>query len=221
MRRSTNNAERGILSTAQDVRGLVVELAGFQVSLIDHAKDVPNDLAGFDSLPQGNINRRALLMRDKEGRWYLVDHRDTQAHRGILVTELATLRSQGDELVCVETASHVKFGHLSTELNLLCQAAYDLAQELAASDAARRLQDFTSSQNDMDHLSYQDAFKAFNLELQRLSSSSTGRELLIANGNNVDERGFARVREYAERIWRGLYLQMDRFVPNSQKWCVD
>ena len=58
-----------------DAKGLVVKLAGFRLSIANHAKSLPDQLAGFDSLPRNDNDRHRLLLKDDQERWYLLNHR--------------------------------------------------------------------------------------------------------------------------------------------------
>ena len=73
--------DRGFSATNDNAMGLVVELAGFRVSIAKPAKGLSEHLAGFDSLPKNDDDRHNLLLRDFQGRWYALMHRlfDTSA----------------------------------------------------------------------------------------------------------------------------------------------
>ena len=102
------------------------------------------------------------------------------------------------------------------------QAAYCLAQELASSAAARRLEDLLGTPpTDLDDPVYQEALQSVNLEIQRLSQSPFAVEALAASGNSADERGFPRMKEYMARVYRGIYMQIEEYAPSNRKWCVD
>ena len=252
---------RGYLATATDdsTQGLVVELAGFRISIAKHAKGLPDHLAGFDSRPKNDNDRHCPLVKDCQGRWYLLEPRlfgtsdrppaleemcavvsglsnpwilyrgsdshipeDNKAHLALLVEEANEQQSQSNEVTCVDIKSHVEFGHLPTEMNQICQAAYCLAQELASSAAALRLEDHLgTAPTDLDSPVYQEAYHGVDLELQRLSRSPFAMEALAASGNSVDERGSTRIREYMARIYRGIYMQIEEYAPGNKKWCVD
>lgn len=109
------------------------------------------------------------------------------------------------------------------EMNRICQAAYCLAQELAASAAARRLEDHLgSAPTDLDSPAYQKAFQGLCLELQRLSRSPFAIQALAARGNSADERGSTRIGEYMARVYRGIHMQIEEYAPGYKKcWCVD
>ena len=66
---------RGFLGTDRNAKGLLVELAGFQISIAKPAKGLPLHLAGFDSLTKEAIDRNILLLKDCQGRWYVLKHR--------------------------------------------------------------------------------------------------------------------------------------------------
>ena len=247
---------RGFLSTNPNARGLVVELAGFRISLAKPAKGSPQHLAGFDSTPRNDNARHQLLLKDNQGRWYLLAHRllgtsdyppapeeisavisripspwilyrgsrssvpaNTKGHLGLLVEKANEQQLQGDEATCVEIKSQVGFCHLATEMNQICQTAYCLAQELASSAAARRLEALETAPPD-DPV-YQDAFQGLLLESQRLSRSPFAMEALAASGNSADERDTTRIEEYMARIYRGMYMQIEEYAPGNRKWCVD
>lgn len=73
-----NNVEpknQGVLATSGNAKGLVVELAGFRISIAKPAKGLPKHLAGFNSKPSSHLDRHMLLLKDCEGRWYLLAHR--------------------------------------------------------------------------------------------------------------------------------------------------
>ena len=66
---------RGFLATNHNAMGLVVELAGFRITIAKPAKGLPKHLAGFESTPRNHDDRHRLLLRDCQGRWYLLNHR--------------------------------------------------------------------------------------------------------------------------------------------------
>ena len=66
---------RGFLAIRGNAKGLIVELAGFRITIAKPAKRLPEHLAGFDSLPVNNEDRQRLLLKDREGRWYLLKPR--------------------------------------------------------------------------------------------------------------------------------------------------
>ena len=249
---------RGFLVTDRNAKGLVVELAGFRISIAKPAKGLPRYLAGFDSRPSNNNDRHRLLLRDCRGRWYFLRHRlfgesdcfpaleemcavicglsspwilyrgssslvpdDIKGHLGLLVEEANEQQLQSDEGTCVEIKSQVGFLHLAKDLNQICQAAYCLTQDLASSPAARRLKDLSISPTDLDNALYQEALQGVELEKQRLSRSPFALEALAASGNGADERAFTMIGEYMERIYRGIYVQIEEYVPGNRKWCVD
>lgn len=146
---------------------------------------------------------------------------DKTGHRGLLVEEANGQQSQSSDITCVEIKSQVDFGHFTTEMNQICQAAYCLAQELASSAAVRRLEDLGAASTDLENQVYQEAFQGVCLESQRLSRSPFAMEALVASGNSADERGSTRMAEYMERIYRGLYLQIEEYAPGNRRWCVD
>lgn len=122
----------------------------------------------------------------------------------------------------MELKSQVGFRHIPTEINQVVQAAYCLAQELTSSAAARRLEDLLGTTlADLEDPVYQEAFQSVRLETQRLSRSRFAMEALAASGNSADERAFTMISEYMERIYRGIYLQIEEYVPSNTKWCVD
>ena len=244
--------DRGFLATDCNAKGLVVELAGFRISIAKPAKGLPN------SKPRDDNDRHRFLLKDCQGRWYFLSHRlwntsdrppaleemcadvsgisslwilyrgssspvpeSTKGHLGLLVEEANEQQSQRNEVTCVKIKSQVDFCHLPTEMNQICQAAYYLAQELASSAAARRLEDFGTDPTDLDDPVYHEAFQSVCLELQRLSRSSYAMDALAASGNSVDERGSTRIGEYMERIYRGIYMQIEEYAPGNTKWCVD
>ncbi len=250
---------RGFLGTDRNAKGLVVELAGFRISIAKPAKGLPDYLAGFDSKPRNDIDRHSILLTDCRGRWYLLQHRlcgefdcppaseemcavisglsspwilyrgssslvpdNTKAHDSLLVEETNGQQPQTNEGTCVEIKSQVGFGHLKTEINQIVQAAYCLAQKLASSAAARRLEDLLgTTPADLDDPVYQEAFQSVDLEMQRLSQSPFAVEALAVSGNSADERGFTWISEYMERIYRGIYMQIEEYAPSNRKWCVD
>lgn len=250
---------RGFLGTDRDAKGLVVELAGVRISIAKPANGLPEHLAGFDSKPKNDIDRHCLLLKGRQGRWYLLRHRlfgesdcppalekmcavisglpspwilyrgssslvpdNTKGHLGLLVEEANGQQPQGNEGTCVEIKSQVGFCHVAKEMNQVVQAAYCLAQELASSAAARRLEDLLgTTPTDLDDPVYQEAFQNVRLEMQRLSRSLFAMEALAASGNSADEQDFTRISEYMERIYRGIYMQIEEYSPSNRKWCVD
>lgn len=253
---------RGFLGTDSNANanGLVVELAGFRISIAKPAKGLPEHSTGFESVPRDSDDRHCLLLKDARGRWYLLRHRlfgesdcpagleemcaiisrlhspwilyrgssslipdNTKGHLGLLVGEANGQQpQQSSEATCVEIKSQVGFCHLATEMNQVVQAAYCLVQELASSAAARRLEDLgTGLPTDLDNPVYQEAVQDLDLEAQRLLRSRFAMDALAASGNSADERGIARVEEYMERIYRGIYMQIEEYAPRNRKWCVD
>ncbi|CAF9923195.1 MAG: hypothetical protein HETSPECPRED_005269 [Heterodermia speciosa] len=260
MRKSDEPKDRGFLAMNGNIKGLVVEFAGFRISIAQPAKGLPDHLAGFNSKPCGHDDRHRLLLKDHQGRWYILKHRlddksgrpptleemcavisalsspwilyngssslipnSTKAHHALLVEAGAKneQQTQIDELTCVEIKSHVGFGHVPTEMNQICQAAYHLAQELASSAASCRWGDLGSDPIDLEDPDYKDILQGVVLELQRLSRSSFAMEALTASGNSADERGSARIAYYMERFYLGIYMQIDEYAPSDRKWCVD
>ena len=246
------------LATNSNAMGLVVELAGFRISLAKPAKGLPKNLAGFDSTPRNHADRHRLLLRDCQGRWYLLTHRlctsdripeveeiyaiiselsspwilyrgsssvipeNTQAYHGLLVEEAKEQQLRSNELTCVETMSQVNFGRLPREVYEVCQAGYSLAQELASSAAAHRLEDVLgTTPTDLNDPVYQEALQGVDFEIKRLSRSAFAMEALAASGSSVDERGISTVEDYMKRVYRGLYLQIEEYAPGNRKWCVD
>lgn len=65
---------RGFLATRVNARGLLVEFAGLRMSIANPATFLPEQAAGFDSLPENSPDRRNILMRDHHGRWYILKH---------------------------------------------------------------------------------------------------------------------------------------------------
>ena len=249
---------RGFLGTERNAKGLLVELAGFRVSVAKPAKGLPHHLAGFDSLTEDAIDRNNLLLKDCQGRWYVLKHRlfgesdyppgleemctvisrlyspwvlyrgsgslvpnDTKAHLALLVEEANGQQPQNSGSTFVEINSQVCFGRVTTEMNQICQAAYCLTQELVASAAARRLEDLAITTTDLADPVYKDALQGVDLELKRLSRSPVAMEAIAASTNSSDEQGVVRIAEYMERIFRGLYLQIEEYAPSNRKWCVD
>ena len=249
---------RGFLATNCNAMGLVVELAGFRISFAKPAKGLPKHLAGFDSKPRNHDDRHRLLLRDFQGRWYILNHRlctvdhvpaleeiyaiiselsspwilyrgssssvpeNTKGYHGLLVDEGKEQQSQSSEVTCVEIKSQVDFCRIPRETNEVCQAAYYLAQELAASAAARHLEDvLDTAPMNLDDPVYQDAFQGVCLESKRLSRSLFATEALAASGNSADERGISRMEDYLMHMYRGLYIQIEEYAPGNGKWCVD
>ena len=249
---------RGFLATKRNAMGLVVELAGFRISIAKPAKGLPKHLAGFDSKPRNHDDRHRLLLKDCQGRWYVLNHRlctpnhisaleemyaiiselsspwilyrgsnssvpeNTKAYHGLLVEEAKEQQSQSNEVTCVEIKSQVNFGCLPKEMYEVCQAAYCLAQELASSAAARRLEHvLETAPTDLDDPVYQEAFQGVCLELKRLSRGLFAMEALAASGNSADELGISIIEDYLLRMYRGLYMHIEEYAPSNRKWCVD
>ena len=249
---------RGFLTTNRNAMGLVVELAGFRISIAKAAKGLPKHLAGFGSISRNHDDRHRLLLKDRQGRWYVLTHRlcttdrvpaveemyaiisglsnpwilyrgsnspipdNTKAYHGLLVEEAKEEQSQSNEVTCVEIKSQVNFGHVAADMYELCQAAYCLAQELASSAAARRLEDVLgTAPTNLDDPVYQEAFQGVDLEFKRLSRSRFAMEALAASGNSANERGISRMEDWMLRIYRGLFMQIEEYAPGNRKWCVD
>ena len=254
IRRSVLQEDRGFLAT----KGLVVELAGFRISMAKPAKGLPKHLSGFDPLPRDHFYRNHLLLNDWHGRWYLLDHhlsstwsgpppleemhavisglsspwilyRGTSspvpeyqtAYHGLLVEQANEQQWQNKTVPCVETKSHVGFGHVTKEISRICQAAYCLAQELTESAAAHRIEDLKTALIDVENPAYQEAIQDLHLEVLRLSKSPFAMEALVASGKNGDEQRIGELFELVMLIYRGLYIQIEEYVPGSRKWCVD
>lgn len=66
---------RGFLAIDRRAKGLVVELAGLRISVAKPPKGLPQQLAGFDSIPRNDTIRHRLLLKDCQGRWYFTAHR--------------------------------------------------------------------------------------------------------------------------------------------------
>lgn len=242
----------------RNAKGLVVELAGFRISIAKPAKSLPRHLAGFDSKPRNGKDRHCPFLTDCRGRWYVLKQRlfgepdcppaleemcavisglsshwilyrgssslvpdNTKPHLGVLVEEASGQQPQSNKGTCVEIRSQVAFYHLAAEMNQVVQAAYCLAQELASSTAARHLEDLSISPTELDNALYQEALQGVELEKQRLSRSPFALEALAASGDSADERAFTMIGEYMERIYRGIYVQIEKYVPGNRKWCVD
>ena len=255
---SGEHENRGFLATNQNAMGLVVELAGFRMSLAKPAKGLPEHLAGFDSISRNHDDMRGLLLKDCQGRWYSLSQRlctsdrvsaleeicavipelsnpwilyrgssspvpeNTQCYHGLLVEEAKEQQSQSNEFTCVETKSQFNFIHVPTGINQINQAAYCLAQELASSAAARRLEHVLGTvTTDLDDPVYQEAFQGVDLELKRLSRSLFAMEALAASGMSADELGNFMIEDCMMRMYRGLYMQIEEYAPGNRKWCVD
>ena len=256
--RPDGHENRGFLATNRSAMGLVVELAGFRISLAKPAKGLPKHLAGFESKPKNHDDRHRLLLRDCQGRWYYLSHRlctsyivpeveeiytiiselsspwilyrgssaldpeNTKGYHGLLVEEAKEQQLESNGFTCVETMSQVSFCRLPREMYEVCEAAYCLAQELASSAAALRLEDVLgTAPMELDDPVYQEALRGVNLEIKRLSRSLFAMEALAASGGSAGERGIATVEEYMIRVYRGLYLQIEEYAPGNRKWCVD
>ena len=79
MRSNIERKDRGILALDGtpdgNARGLVVEFAGFRISIAKPANGLPEHIAGFNSKPRNHNDRHHLLMKDCQGRWYVLRHR--------------------------------------------------------------------------------------------------------------------------------------------------
>ena len=72
-----------------------------------------------------------------------------------------------------------------------------------------------------DNPVHQEAFIDLDLEVQWLSRSPLAIEALGATGHPVDEQGSAGLVVFIWRVYRGIYLHIEEFVPGNRKWCVD
>ena len=144
-----------------------------------------------------------------------------KAHRGLLIEEADEQESQGNEITCVESKSHIAFGHVPMEMNHICEAAYSLAQELDSTAAASHMREWESVSQDLANPAYRETLQAMGREIDRLSRSPIALEALAAGGNSIDERGITRISEHTERFYRGLYLHLEEYAPATRKWCVD
>ena len=150
----------------------------------------------------------------------------TRGHHGLLVEEeegADAPHSQSNKVKCVEIQSHVFLSQLPTEMNQIILAAYSLAQELASSPAARRLEDLfeTGPPTDLTHPVYHEACQGVDLEIQRLSRSPFAMDAISASGNVVNEREINGLNWCIERIYRGLYVEIEEYAPGDRRWCVD
>ena len=249
--------QQGFLVTHGNTMGLVVELAAFRISIAKPAQGLLEHLAGFGSNPGNDVDRHHLLLKDYQGRWYILMHRlpgtsdhtpvleemctvistisspwilyhgssspspEAKSYRGLLVEEAKEQQSQSNEATCVEIKSQVTFGRVTTEVSKVCEAAYCLAQKLASSAAARRLEDvFETAPTDLDDPVYQEAFQGVCLESKRLSRSPFAMEALAASGI-AEEQGICEMEIFTLRMYRGLYMQIEEYAPGNKKWCVD
>ena len=147
---------------------------------------------------------------------------EKKGHLALLVGETNAQQLQSSGSACVEIKSQVGFCHVTTELNLVIQAAFHLTQELASSAAARHLNYLQgSSPKDQNDPVYQEAYQSVRLEMQRLSRSPHAMEAVAASGNSDDEPTIIGISEYIERIYRGLYVQIEEYAPNHTKWYVE
>ena len=74
-RRPDAHERQGFLASEEDIRGLLVHLAGLRLRSATPARRLPPQLAGFGSLPSDNEGKFNLLMRDDEDVWYLLCNR--------------------------------------------------------------------------------------------------------------------------------------------------
>ena len=143
------------------------------------------------------------------------------AHRGLLIEAADEQLSQIGGFTSVDLKSHIVFGHVPTEMNQLCEAAYRLSQELDSTAAADRLREWESVPHTLEDPAFRESLQAMDLEIDRLSRSPVALEALAASGNPINERGFTRINEYTALFYRGLYLHLEEYAPATQKWCVD
>ena len=146
---------------------------------------------------------------------------NNKAHLGLLVEEADEQHPHSNDFMDVEIQSHVIFCSLGTELSQECELAYCLVQQLASSPAARHLEDLAAALTDIHSPSYYEALLNGDKEIQRLARSPFAMEALTASGNSADERGSVGIGEWMERIYRGLYVQVEEYAPCNRKWCVD
>ncbi|KAL8961202.1 MAG: hypothetical protein Q9193_002204, partial [Seirophora villosa] len=67
--------DRAILAKVDNTKGLVAQLAGLRISIARCANGLPGYLAGFDSQPRGHSDRYNILLKGRQGSWYIVVHR--------------------------------------------------------------------------------------------------------------------------------------------------
>ncbi|KAG7005122.1 hypothetical protein G7Y79_00021g049890 [Physcia stellaris] len=214
----TGEDDRGSLATDCNAKGLVVGYKGYWYYLKHRLHNEPD-------CPPALEEMHATISRLSEP-WILYGGSDShfpdnKGYHGLLV-EIATdqeLQSKGT--TCAEIKSQVSFCTIPPELTQICEAAYCLAQELAVSDASRRCEDLAVGPLSPDNPVHREAFKDLDLEVQRLSRSPLAIEALAATGNPIDEQEIARLAEYIERVYRGMYLYIEEFAPGNEKWCVD
>lgn len=249
---------RASLAKVGNTKGLVAELAGIRISVAESPNYLPKVIAGFDSLPIFHDDRYRLLLKDGQGRWYLLvprgnrtsalpsdleelyacvsklnepwvlyrgSHSDIPgrggAHHAFLSKAKSESQTQSNEPLCVNTKLQVDFGHVSSEINRICQAAYSLAQDLASTAAAQAVREFAATDIDQETPVYWEALQNLDREIELLSKGPTAVHVLTTCGIGANELGFKRMDDYITRMYRGLYLHVEQYAPGNTKWCVD
>ena len=158
--------------------------------------------------------------------WILYGGSDSQfpnntSYHGLLVETATDQHLQSKATTCAEIKSQISVWTLPPKLTQICEVAYCLGQELAVSDAARRCEGLVVGPLSSDNPIHPEAFIDLHLEVQRLSRSPLAIEALAATGHPVDKQGSAELVVFIERVYRGIYLHIEDFVPGNRKWCVD
>ncbi|CAL8579967.1 hypothetical protein XPA_005700 [Xanthoria parietina] len=249
---------RASLAKVGNTKGLVAELAGIRISVAESPNYLPKVIAGFDSLPIFHDDRYRLLLKDGQGRWYLLvprgirtsalpsdleelyacvsklnepwvlyrgSHSDISgrggAHHAFLSEAKSESQTQSNEPLCVNTKLQVDFGHVSSEMSRICQAAYSLAQDLASTAAAQAVREFAATDIDLETPVYWEALQNLDREIELLSKGPTAVHVLTTCGIGANELGFKRMDDYITRRYRGLNLHVEQYAPGNTKWCVD
>ena len=74
-RRAGVHEDRGFLAEDEELRGLKIHLAGLRIKVVKPARRMSPLLAGYGSLPRDNLDRDNVLLKDKQGVWYMLCHR--------------------------------------------------------------------------------------------------------------------------------------------------
>lgn len=142
-------------------------------------------------------------------------------HHAFLSEAKSECETQSNEPLCVNIKLQVDSGHVSSEMNRICQAAYSLAQDLASTAAAQAVSEFAATDIDLETPVYWEALQNLDREIELLSKGPTAVHVLTTCGIDADELGFKRMDDYITRMYRDLYLHVEQYAPGNTKWCVE
>ena len=186
----------------------------------NHTLALPSDLEDFYACVS-KLNEPWILYRGS----YSDIPGGGEAHHAFLSEAKSECQTQSNGPLCVNTKLQVDFGHVPSEINQICQAAYSLAQDLAYTEAAQAVREFVATDIALETPVYWEALqnlnRDLNREIERLSKGPTAVQVLTTCGIGADVLGFKRMDGYITCMYRGLYLHVEQYAPGNTKWCVD